>query len=807
MLYPSATRYLQRVMEPRTRLIGRADHVSTLLSTLTTADRPIVTITGPGGVGKTRLALRLASAAREHFRDGVIFVPLAPVRGAGAVLRALAQALELREEPGGPLDDAVIDALRDLDALVILDNFEHVLADASSVDHLTQAVPSLRVLVTSQTRLDLASERVYALEPLTVPPPSGWDLDQLEDVEAVQLFIDRARSLQPGFTLTSDNAPHVVEICRSLDGLPLAIELAAARVNVLPIRALRDRISGSLFETLRSGRPDIAERHQALHATISWSYGLLPTPEQALLQRLSVFDGGFPLSAAAAVWAPPGSDDTDPEDILFSLVEKNFVRLLGEVAGEPRYAMLQMIRLFALEQLEHSSQEEHAKASHAAWCLLRAGQTGHGLDQAEHGIWIDRLTADQDNLRTALRWSIGQDPETALRLVNALWLFWYVRGHLAEGQQWLEEAVGAGERAPPGVRALALNNLGNLRYELGELDLAGASYEESRRLWQQAGDEIGAADVLNNLGMLATSRGDLAKARALLMESLSEHRRLDDLPGVGPTLNNLGDLSITEGDGVAAWRWNDEALAISIELGGSRRIAHSTLNLGVAQRCQGNDEAAIPLLERSLVMFQEARDLSGIAIALQQLSRVAIARGDRTTAGEHLSRALALHRRGLDRRGLVLCLQSAALIAAAAGMWQQCATMLGTADRITGQLRPLQPPSDRSEIDAVVETARHALGDAPFIAARVAGETMTRDDAISLALSVLSAPPTPETILTRRELQVLRMIAGGASNSDIADALFISLRTVKAHVTNIFAKLDLSSRAAAVAYAYQHDLI
>jgi predicted ATPase/DNA-binding CsgD family transcriptional regulator len=806
MLYQSAIRNPQRVLEPRTRLIGRADLVATFLSMLSAADRPVVTITGPGGVGKTRLALRLASVAREHFRDGVIFVPLAPVRGEGAVLRALAQAVDLRDDADTPLFDALVRSLRDLDILLILDNFEHVLPDAAVVDRLIQANPSVRVLVTSQSRLELESERVCVLQPLTVPPAAGWALERLEQVEAIQLFVDRARALQPEFALTPESAPHVVEICRSLDGLPLAIELAAARINVLPISTLQQRISGSLFETLRSDRPDVAERHRALHATIAWSYGLLDATGQRLLTRLSVFVGGFPLSAVGDVWRPADGEHDDPERNLFSLVEKNFIRLLGEIAGEPRYAMLEMIRRFALERLEGSSREE-ARAVHAAWCLQLVGQPDHGLDQAAHAAWVDRLTAEQDNLRSALRWSIRHDPATALRLVNGLWLFWYVRGHLSEGRQWLMEAVRVGESATPDIRALAMNNLGNLHYELGELDLAASSYEESLRLWREAGDEVGAADVLNNLGMLATSRGDVRKARALLTESLEEHRRLRDFPGVAPTLNNLGDLAIAEGDGAAAWRWNKEALGLSLELGSSRRVAHSTLNMGVAQRCLGNDEAAIPLLERSLAMFQDARDLSGIAIALQQLARVAISRGDRTSAGERLSRALALHRRGLDRRGLVLCLQSAALIAATAGRWQQCATLLGAADRLRGHLRPLQPPLDSSEIDAVVESARSALGDAPYASARVAGETMSRDDVISLAMSVLSAPPTPETILTRRELQVLRMIAEGASNSDIADALFITLRTVKAHVTNIFTKLGLSSRAAVVAYAYQHDLI
>ncbi len=281
---------------------------------------------------------------------------------------------------------------------------------------------------------------------------------------------------------------------------------------------------------------------------------------------------------------------------------------------------------------------------------------------------------------------------------------------------------------------------------------------------------------------------------------------MDDRAGVAPTLNNLGDVAIALGDSDAAWRWNEEALQLSLDLGSARRAAHSTLNLGVALRCRGEERAAIPLLQRGLEMFQDARDQSGVAIAFQQLARAELRCGDAEAGCHHLERALVLHRRVLDRRGLVLCLESAAVVAGRRGQHASCSTLIGAADRFRGQMRPVQPPMDRQDVEETVSRARSVMGEAAFESARVAGSTLAPERAIALAMTVLEAPPTAESLLTRRELEVLRLVARGASNQEIADDLFISLRTVKAHMTNILAKLDLTSRSAAVAYAYQNDL-
>lgn len=806
MLPSTMVRRSRRLPEPLSPLVGRTSAIATVLSLLTAPDRSIVTITGPGGVGKTRLALRVGAIAREHFRDGVIFVPLASGRGEDAVLGAIGQALDLHETADLPLFDRIVDDLASLEILLLLDNFEHLLFEAEIVDRLVRSLPALHVLLTSQTRLNLSAERIYSLSPLDLPPPGERSIDQLAAAESVQLFLDRARAVEPEFELTDGNVTNVVEICRMLDGLPLAIELAAARIGILPPDALRTRLSTSFFDTLRRGNRDLPDRHRALDAAIGWSFDLLSDSEQELLQRLSVFAGGFPLPAVEAAWTAMGRANGDGIEVLSSLAEKNLLRLLGTVAGEPRYLMLETIRLFARDELRAAGREDDACRAHARWCLTRAGQPDAGLDHDAHAAWLDRLSAEHENFRAALGWSVANDAGIALRLANSLWLFWYVQGHMVEGRRWMQRAVDAGADADPEAQALALNNLGNLEYELGELHRAEEAYTRSRAMWEAAGDEVGVADILNNLGMLATARGDTVTALEVLLKSLEMHRRLEDLAGVVPSLNNLGDVAIAEGDGDAAWRWNEEALRLSLDLGSARRAAHSTLNLGIAQRCRGDEAAAVPLLERSLKMFQDAQDQSGVAIALQQLARASIRRGDTGAGATHLGRALMLHRRVLDRRGLVLCLESAALLASRRSDHSSCASLVGAASRLRGQLRPLQPPADAKDVEAAVDASRRALGDSAFESARVAGGTLSRDDAISCALTVLEAPPTAETVLTRRELEVLRLVAHGASNQEIADVLFISLRTVKAHMTNIFTKLDLSSRAAAVAYAYQHDL-
>jgi len=799
-MHPQRTSQLASLPARLTPLVGRAQEIAELRAELERPEVRLLTLTGSGGSGKTRLALAVATEASESFADGVAFVDLAPVNDAVLVPSAIAGALGPQggaaagdqaatksapgSDPGGDAAqlNALTATLQDRELLLVLDNFEQLLAAASQVSGILEACPRLKILVTSRSVLHLEGEHEFPVPLLALPdlealPPLG----ELGQYEAVELFMQRAHAVKPDFALTDANAAAVATICVHLDGLPLAIELAAARVRLLPPQALVGRL-GNRLALLTDGARNLPTRQQTLRATLDWSYDLLGPEEQRLFTRLGVLVGSWPLDGAEAI---AGGDDGAAAQILeglASLIDKSLLRQEETAEGEGRFSMLETIRDYASERLEASDEADAIKRRHAAYFLALAEEAAPYLRGPQQVEWLTRLEREHDNLRLALRWALESgDAATAVRLGAALWRFWWILGHLGEGQRWLAGVLSRSQLLPASVQVRALS---------------------------------GAWGMVSHA--LASDPASYAQATAFFTDSLSLCRDLGDARGIALSLGNLGLLATGQGALEEGIPLLEESLMLLRELGDRERIASALSNLGAAALQAGNSERAEAALQESLQLRRELNDRPAVAASLTALARAAVSRGDRKMATALLAEALTLSRELGATPVVADAIDELAQLALASGKGEQSARLFGAAARLRSATGIVLSSAAQLALDRDVGAARATLGDADFAAAWAAGGALSREAVVAQALAVLALSPvlprpTPEANpahpLTAREAQVAVLIAQGKTNREIADALIIAEGTTERHVANILSKLGFNTRSRVAAWAAERGLL
>jgi predicted ATPase/DNA-binding CsgD family transcriptional regulator len=797
-------------------MVGRERELALAEDLLRRADVGLLTLTGAGGSGKTRLALAIAARQQGYFADGVAWVPLAQAAAADQVLPAVARAIGVREIAGNELRSTLGRVLSDRALLLVLDNFEHVLAAAPLISEFLLSCPGLKALVTSRAPLRVSEERELAVLPLGLPPASAQVLSvgDVAQIPSIQLWCQRVGAIDPSWTLATDNAATVAEICRRLDGLPLAIELAAARVRILPPPLLLERLSHRLT-LLTEGPRDLPARQQTLRAAINWSYELLQPSERTVFRRLAVFQGGFSLEAASTVGDIDHEMEGSIEDTLGALVDQHLLIRLESAADEPRLGMLETIREFALECLAGSGEMERIRRAHAEYFARLAETAEPVLTSGRRQPWLRRLDAEQANIRVVLQRALELDSaEGGFRIIGSLWLWCWLT--FREARRWVEQLRVLRSASVPSVaRAKALNAAAILAW--GDGDTAGARglAEQAVALWRGLGGGRDLAHALQTLG--ASTDGDRMSMEAMYAEATDLVDREGDAWWMALTRLRHAVASAQLGETLSARAHAAEAAERFERLADDFFLGRSHLQLGLAQLQLGELTEARANLEASLAAIRDAHDWKYTGVALIGLGSAARAVGDAAAGALAYAEALALCREAGAAGDLPLCLEGLAAVALRLDQPAVAARLLGAAETAQAGGFTATFPGFEHAYRATARSVGDVLPPATFAAELAVGRSLTLAETLSLAhglttirdTSERTGPPQPLALggLSERETQVLRLLALGHSNAEIATELVLSVRTVEKHVANIYAKIGARGRADAATYALRHGFI
>jgi predicted ATPase/class 3 adenylate cyclase/DNA-binding CsgD family transcriptional regulator len=760
-----------------TSLLGRERDVEEVCARLRNGAR-LVTLTGPGGTGKTRLGLQVAAELLDAVEHGAYLVLLAPISDPALVASTIAQTIGAPDAGGTPPLDVLKAYLREREMVLLLDNFEQILPAATDVADLLASCPRLTVLVTSRAPLQIGGEHEYPVPPLDLPDRTAApSVDELARNPAVALFVERASAIKPDFALTETNATAIAQICTRLDGLPLAIELAAARSRLLSPEAMLPRL-GSSLALLTGGRRDLPARQRTLRDTIAWSYNLLPEAERRLFWRLGVFAGGFTLEAAEAICDHQADLGIDVLDGIEALAANSLLRRDEGSARAPRFTMLETIRELAVEYLNANAEGQAIRARHLAWCGDLVERGASARPGQSRGEWLDQLEIEHANIRSALNWSLDPSGGLDFGLRLALTLsgtFWPIRGHFHEARRWLSTIL-ARVSSPVAGRATALNRAGYLAVRQSDYAAATPLLEEALVIWRSLGDSVGVATTLQTLATAAHHQRDYDRAWSMFEESLALHRQSHNLAGTEMALLYFADLARDCSRYVESAAAYEEGRAIAEQRGDTHGVAYALRGLGHVARSRGAYPQARTLLHDSLRLLKELR----------------------------------------DRRCIPLCLEGIACLAVGPSWAERAARLLGAAHVTQEATGAPAPPADMADYQRTEADARAQLGGDRFRAAWQAGAAMSLDEAVAYALAEDEAPPSDcaqrqdEVPLSAREREVVALIAGGLSNRQIADRLVLSVRTVERHIENVYNRLGISGkagRAIVTAYALRHGLV